>query len=159
VDLAVRPPGSPEEWATFERLVRSYLASLPFEVDFQDVDRELAELTVEYAPPRGAALVAWDGGEPLGVVGLRPFGDADGEVKRMFVAPAGRGRGAGRALGVAVVAAARELGYQRLLLDTVDTMVEAIGLYRSLGFVEVEAYRFNPLPGARYFALDLRTEK
>ena len=153
--MTVRPPAGADEWRTFERLVREYLASLPFEVNFQDVDRELSELEVYYAPPLARAFVAWEGAEPLGVVALRPFGDVDGEMKRMFVAPAGRGRGVGRALAVAVVATGRELGYQRLLLDTEASMEVAISLYQSLGFVEIGAYRFNPLPGARYFALDL----
>ena len=61
----------------------------------------------------------------------------------------------GRALASEAVDASRVLGYQRLLLDTVDTMAAAIAAYESLGFVEIEAYRHNPLDGARYFALDL----
>ena len=61
----------------------------------------------------------------------------------------------GRALASEAVDAARVLGYRRLLLDTVDTMAAAIAAYESLGFVGIEAYRPNPLDGARYFALDL----
>jgi len=147
---------TPGAWSDVERLIRAYLAELPFEIDFQDLDRELGELAVEYGPPRGAALLARkDDGAAVGFVGVRRFDDASAELKRMYIAPAARGTGAGRALGVAAVAAARELGYERLLLDTVDTMTPAIELYRSLGFVEIDAYRHNPLPGARYFALDL----
>jgi GNAT superfamily N-acetyltransferase len=73
----------------------------------------------------------------------------------MFVAPSGRGTGAGMALATAAVDAARELGYRRLLLDTVAWMTSAIGIYEALGFVDVPPYRHNPLPDARYFALDL----
>jgi putative acetyltransferase len=144
------------DWSEVERLIRAYLAELPFEIDFQDLDRELGELALEYGPPRGAALLVRSAaGEAVGVVGVRRFDDTRAELKRMYVAPEARGSGTGRALGAAAVAAAQELGYERLLLDTVDTMTPAIELYRSLGFVEIDAYRHNPLPGARYFALDL----
>lgn len=147
---------SPAEWADVERLIRAYLAELPFEIDFQDLDRELAELPTEYGPPVGAGLLAVDGlGEAVGVVGVRRFTDGDAELKRMFVAPAGRGTGAGSALATAAVEAARGLGYRRLLLDTVAWMTSAIGIYEALGFVEVPPYRHNPLPEARYFALEL----
>jgi putative acetyltransferase len=155
VSVEVRPVDGPDEWVEFERLARAYLASLPFEVDFQDVDRELADREAEYGPPDGAAFLAWSGGDAVGVVGLRRYADGDAELKRMFVAPSGRGLGAGRALAEAAIGAARRLGYRRILLDTEDTMVQAIALYRSLGFAETEPYRFNPLPGARYFALAL----
>ncbi len=146
------------DWADAERLIRAYLADLPFEVDFQDVDRELAELPSEYGPPDGAALLARaaDGGRAVGFVGVRRFDERDGELKRMYVDPAGRGTGAGRALAAHAVAAARAAGYERLLLDTVSWMTTAITIYAELGFVEIDAYRFNPLPDARYFALTLR---
>lgn len=149
---------SATDWSEVERLIRAYLAELPFEIDFQDLDRELDELPTEYGPPRGAALlVRSPAGEAVGFVGVRRFDDASAELKRMYLVPTARGTGAGRALGAAAVAAAGELGYARLLLDTVATMTSAIELYRSLGFTEIDAYRHNPLPGARYFALDLAT--
>ena len=56
---------------------------------------------------------------------------------------------------MAAIDAARTLGYRRLLLDTVARLAPAVALYESLGFVEIDAYRFNPMPDARYFALDL----
>jgi GNAT superfamily N-acetyltransferase len=147
---------SAEEWQAGERLVREYLASLPFEVDFQDVDAEMADLATTYAPPKGCLLLALDdAGGPVGVVGVRPFGDEDAELKRMYVTPAARGTGAGRALAEAAVARARDAGHRRVLLDTVAGLATAIAIYRDLGFVEIDAYRYNPLPDARYFALDL----
>jgi GNAT superfamily N-acetyltransferase len=144
------------DWADVERLIRAYLAELPFEIDFQDLDREMADLPAEYGPPDGAALLArLEDGTAVGFVGVRRFDDRDGELKRMFVDPAGRGSGAGRALAAAAVEAARAAGYERLLLDTVSWMTTAIAIYTELGFVEIDAYRFNPLPDARYFALSL----
>ena len=148
-----------EDWVDVERLIRAYLAGLPFEVDFQDVDRELAELPTEYGLPSGAALlVRADDGAAVGVVGVRRLDDADAELKRMYLDPPVRGGGLGRALGEVAVTSARALGYRRVLLDTVGWMAPAIAVYEGLGFVEIEPYRHNPLAGARYFALDLRAE-
>jgi putative acetyltransferase len=162
--MRIEPVATPERWADAERLIRAYLAELPFEIDFQDLDRELAELPREYGPPGGVGLLArLDGsggaaGAAVGVVGVRPFGgpgSGDGELKRMYVAPAARGTGAGRALGAAAVAAAVDLGYRRLLLDTVASMRSAIAIYEALGFEPTQPYRHNPLPDARFFAVDL----
>lgn len=155
--MPIGQASSPETWAEVDRLIRAYLAELPFEIDFQDLDRELAALHTEYGPPDGAALLAVDDdGRAVGVVGVRRFDQHDGELKRMYVDPSARGTGLGRSLGRAAVDAARSLGYERLLLDTVDTMTVAIATYEALGFVEIGPYRHNPLPGARYFALTLR---
>lgn len=156
-DLVVEQAAAPAQWAEVDQLIRAYLAELPFEIDFQDLDRELAELPREYGPPGGAALLARaaDGGAAIGVVGVRRFAAGDAELKRMYVHPAARGSGAGRALAIGAVEVARGLGYQRLLLDTVAWMEAAIATYEALGFEECEPYRHNPLPEARFFALDL----
>jgi len=95
------------------------------------------------------------GGEVAGCVGVRPLeGDAC-EMKRLFVRPEHRGAGTGRALAEAAVAAGRELGYARMLLDTVPSMAAARKLYRLLGFHEIPPYRFNPIRGTTYMELDL----
>ncbi|MEX2294462.1 MAG: GNAT family N-acetyltransferase [Acidimicrobiales bacterium] len=154
--MEIHAAESKRQWKDVERLIRAYLDDLPFEIDFQDVDSELAELAAEYGPPNGAALlVVDDGGFAVGVVGVRQFDDRSAELKRMYVAPEARGMGTGRVLGAAAVSAARDLGFERLLLDTVATMTAAIATYTALGFVEIAPYRHNPLPDARYFSLDL----
>src|SRR4051812_30481106 len=132
--LVVEQAASPAQWTEVDRLIRAYLAELPFEIDFQDLDRELAELPVEYGPPTGAALLARDadGGAAFGVVGVRRFAAGEAELKRMYVDPSGRGGGAGRALATAAVEVARQLGYRRLLLDTVASMTAAIATYEAL---------------------------
>ena len=144
------------EWADVDRLVREYIDGLPFVLDFQDHEAELAEARSVYGPPDGAALLARDGaGAAVGFVGVRRFDEHDGELKRMYVVPAARGSGLGRALTVRAVEQARGVGYRRLLLDTVATLETAIAIYRDLGWVEIGPYRHNPRPDARYFALDL----
>lgn len=137
-------------------LFLEYARSLPFSLDFQDFDRELAALPGGYAPPGGRLILARVEGETAGCVALHAWDREAGEVKRLYVRPAFRGRGIGRALATAIVAAGRDAGYARLVLDTIDTMTEAVALYASLGFVPTAPYRPNPVPGAAFFELRLR---
>ena len=132
-------------------LFREYAASLPFALDFQGFDRELAEFPGDYAPPRGALLLA----RGAGCVGLRPLDATTCELKRLYVRPPARGTGLGRRLAEAIVAEGRRLGYQRMRLDTVPGMAAALSLYAELGFREIPPYRTNPNPGAVFLELEL----
>ena len=136
-------------------LLRSYAGSLSFELDFQDFDRELAELPGRYAPPRGALLVAQSDGVVLGCVALRPLAGDTCEMKRLFVHPTARGAGLGRGLAKAIVAEARRIGYARMRLDTTPGMEPAQALYGELGFVNTAPYTHNPVPGTRFLELEL----
>ena len=77
------------------------------------------------------------------------------EMKRLFVRPAFRRFGLGRLLAQNLMDRATEAGYSAMLLDTLDDMEAARGLYESLGFVEVPPFYFNPIPGAHYLKADL----
>jgi putative acetyltransferase len=137
-------------------LFREYADSLGVDLAFQRFEQELAALPGEYAPPRGRLLVGMVDGAAEACVALRPFGARDCELKRLYVRERARRAGLGRLLACAAIDAAGELGYERVLLDTLPTMGAARNLYRSLGFEEVEPYRYNPVPGTSFMALRIR---
>jgi putative acetyltransferase len=136
-------------------LLHEYAASLAFPLDFQEFDREVAELPGSYTPPGGALLVARTGAGTVACVALRALSAEICELKRLYVRPAARGGGLGRLLVEAALAEARRLGYQRVRLDTVPGMETAQALYERLGFREIEPYTRNPIAGARFLELDL----
>lgn len=148
-------PDSADQWAQARRLVEEYAASLHLDLGFQNFEREVNNLAREYGPPDGAFLLAGHDSAVLGCVGLRKFAAGVCEMKRLYVAPAGRGQGVGRTLAEGIVARARHLGYERMRLDTLEFMKEAQALYISLGFEPTSAYRFNPIPGSSFLELKL----
>jgi len=94
----------------------------------------------EVANDRGAFLVAWADGEPLGCGAVRRLEETSAELKRMYVAPLARGRGIGRALLTQLEHEARRLGAKRLLLETGIRQQAALALYRDAGFVVIPAF-------------------
>jgi putative acetyltransferase len=108
--------------------------------DAAEFERELAGLPGKYGPPGGQLLLAKAGGEAAGCVALRELDDGACEMKRMYVDERLRGQGVGAALSTRVLADARALGHQRMRLDTSIRQAEALGLYRRMGFTEIEPY-------------------
>jgi len=155
-EIHLEVANDPVAWASVAEMFREYAGGLEFPLDFQGFDAELANLPGAYAEPRGTLLLARIDGRLAGAVGLRPLETGTCEMKRLYVRPGFRGTGVGRALAQAVVAAAEARGYERMRLDTVPSMVGAIALYRSMGFVDIPSYRYNPIPGAVYLEKRLR---
>lgn len=152
-------PEGPELIAAIGELIREYAASLDVDLCFQNFDAELASLPGEYAAPGGLLLLALVDGAAAACGAFRALPDADYanacEMKRLYVRPAFRRYGLGRALAQALVDHAREAGYSVMLLDTLDDMEAARGLYASLGFEEAPPYYYNPIPGAHYLKAEL----
>jgi ribosomal protein S18 acetylase RimI-like enzyme len=153
--VTVREPASFADLATLRLLFEEYQAALGVDLCFQGFNEELATLPGQYERPQGRLWLAMADREAAGCVGLRPFGEGACEMKRLYVRPAHRGQGLGRRLAGAAVEAAKELGYDRMYLDTLASMREATALYRALGFKETSCYRYNPLPDVLYFELVL----
>jgi ribosomal protein S18 acetylase RimI-like enzyme len=153
----IAPASGTEDLQVVADLFRGYAASLPVDLGYQAFDDELAALPGKYAPPTGALLLARDaGGAALGCVGLRGL-DQHGvcEMKRLYLLPAARGLGLGRALADAIALEARRLGYRELRLDTLPSMARAIAIYRQMGFSLIEPYYQPTPPGTVFMALKL----
>jgi GNAT superfamily N-acetyltransferase len=146
---AISPVRSAADLAAVRTLFAAYAASLPISLDYQDFDAELAALPGKYAPPLGALLIArTKAGDPVGCAALRPLQPpAICEMKRLYVAPEGRGLGLGRRLADEIIRTARDAGYRLLRLDTLATMGEAHRLYESLGFTPAAPYYEGAAPG------------
>jgi putative acetyltransferase len=150
--IGIVEPASPQQIEAAKNLCLVYAASLGFSLCFQGFDREMAEFPADYAAERrGALRLGLADGVPAGIVALRDLGDGICEMKRLYVAPAARGTGLGRALALAILEAGRGLGYSVMRLDTLESMVAAGALYRSLGFTPCAPYNDNPLAGSRHF--------
>jgi len=145
-----------EHYQRVRELFQQYADSLGFDLEFQGFTQELANLPGDYSAPQGCILIAVRAEEFVGCVALRPLGDRICEMKRLFVLSDFRGLKIGRALARDIIDEARARGYERMRLDTVESMTEAKQLYRSLGFRPIKPYRYNPLDNPTYFELDLR---
>jgi putative acetyltransferase len=146
---------SDADFDSVRKLFIEYATSLGIDLSFQGFDREVAQLPGDYASPAGRLLLGLAGGEPAACVALRKVEEDVCELKRLYVRPAARGLGLGRALTYAAIEAAREAGYARIRLDTLPSMCSARKLYESLGFRDIAPYYENPIPGTRYFELEL----
>lgn len=149
-------PRSDEDWRAARRLIEEYAASLKVDLCFQNFAHELEHLASEYGPPGGAFLLADNDGHLVGCVGLRRFAEHTSEIKRLYVRASARGHRVGRLLAEGIVAEAKRLGYDDLVLDTLPDMRAAQSLYASLGFRPAAPYRHNPVPGAVFLQLALR---
>lgn len=158
-DIRLQAPDSPALLDATRELFREYAEALQVDLCFQNFEAELAWLPGDYAAPQGIVLLAFVDEQLAGCGAFRPLPDVDYanacEMKRLYVRRAFRRFGLGRLLAQALIDAATQAGYSAMLLDTLDEMEAARGLYAVLGFEEVPPYYYNPLPGARYLKVDL----
>jgi ribosomal protein S18 acetylase RimI-like enzyme len=151
--VEVAAPGP--DLAAVRDLFLEYAGSLNFSLCFQDFETELEGLPGAYAPPQGILLLARDGGEAAGCVGVRPLDEGHCEMKRLYVREHHRGGGLGRRLAERAIAFAREAGYAGMMLDTLPQMERAVRLYRELGFVRCAPYYDNSPIGSTCLELKL----
>lgn len=152
-------PSTAGDLALVREIFTEYAGTLSVDLDFQDFDLELSGLPGDYAPPRGALLLATVDGLVAGCCALRAMDSSDytnaAEMKRLFVRKAFRGLGLGRQLAEAILDEARRAGYSCVLLDTLDDMEAARALYEDLGFTEIPPYYHNPHAGSHYLKVEL----
>ena len=154
--LSISQAESPTQIAQARELFLEYAQSLGFSLCFQNFDKELAELPGDYAPPEGRLLLVECEGQVAACVALHKLDPDICEMKRLYLRPQFRGKELGRALAERIIAEARQIGYQRMRLDTVEpVMKDAVAMYRKLGFKEIAPYRPNPIAGAMYMELEL----
>jgi len=142
--LAISQVSTPSEIQNVQELLREYTAwafTLTAGSDraptFHGLEQELATLPGIYAPPTGCLLLAMQDGQSAGCIALKGHDATTGELKRLYVRPAFRGRNIGRQLVAALIAEARKFGYQRLILDSHISMTKAHEIYMAAGFRKV----------------------
>ncbi len=129
-------------------LFQEYWDSFGFTPCFQNFGEELAGLPGSYAPPDGRLALARAQGETAGCIALRRIDGRRAEAKRLYVRPAFRGCGVGRALMEWVIREARAAGYEELVGDTMPVMGEALALYERMGFERIAPYAGQEASGA-----------
>jgi len=146
-----------QDFSETKKLFTEYAESLNFDLCFQGFDIELANLPGKYAPPDGFILLAEYESKIAGCIALRKLEDGICEMKRLFVRPEFRGFGIGKKLCDELILRAKNMGYSKMRLDTIKKqMKEAIKLYKSYGFYEIEPYYNNPQEGVMYMQLSLQ---
>src|SRR5580700_9927075 len=149
--FSIFPAQTTAHVARARELFLEYAQSLGFSLCFQNFDKELAGLPGDYALPNGRLLLAEYEGKLAACVALHKLDSRICEMKRLYLRPAFRGKGLGRALAKRIITEGREMGYLRMRLDTVEpVMKDAVAMYRKLGFKEIAPYRANPIAGALY---------
>jgi ribosomal protein S18 acetylase RimI-like enzyme len=152
--LHVRPATS-ADLAGVRALIEEYCRWIGLDAVNREIGPELDGLPGAYAPPDGVLLVGFIDNRLEGVVACRRFSETTCEMKRLYVRPAGRGTGLARALVTALVAAAGQMGYDQLYLDTLPKMGAAQRLYESLGFRDIAPYYDTPIPETRFMARNI----
>lgn len=144
------------EIAAARGLFREYEAWFGLDLCFQGFEAELAALPGKYAPPPGRLLLAYSDDKLAGCIAMRKLDDGICEMKRLFVRDEFRGSGIGVTLIERLIGDAREIGYEKMRLDTYPPkMAKAVKLYKSHGFLSIAPYYDNPHPGVLFMELSL----
>jgi GNAT superfamily N-acetyltransferase len=153
--IEIKHCSTESDFSSAMQITKDYIRWLDMDLSFQDIDNELSNFPEMYGPPNGLFLLAWHKGKLAGGVGLKKLEYNVCEMKRLFVYDQLKNRGVGRSLCDALVQEAKSMGYEKMRLDTLGRMKAAMKLYESLGFKEIEPYRFNPDPTTKYLELRL----
>ena len=153
--ISVKPARTAQDLQDARELFAAYAAWLNINLDYQDFDTEMKSLPGKYAPPKGEILLARDlNNKAVGCVAVRPLGlqGVYCEMKRLYTIPEGRGHGIGHTLVHDIIDVAVNIGYSEMRLNTLDSMAQAISLYRKFGFVSTDAYYYTPVEKTVFLA-------
>ena len=136
-------------------LFNEYANSLNISLDFQNFTEELNIINSMYGSPTGCLLLVYEQEEAVACAAYRKIGDGICELKRMYIKPNYRRKGIGQKLVDLLCEKAKQNGYYLMRLDTLDSMLPALHLYRSNGFKDIAAYYHNPNDGVVYMEKQL----
>ncbi|MBS1933156.1 MAG: GNAT family N-acetyltransferase [Bacteroidetes bacterium] len=146
---------NPTEFADAKLLFIEYANSLDVDLAFQDFEKELQSIDVQYNKPFGGLVLAYINNIAAGCAGIRKSDGETAELKRMFVRPEFRGQNIAQQMLLMAISLAKELNYKRIRLDTLPSMSSAQKLYKDYGFYEIPPYRYNPVEGSVFMEKDL----
>ena len=142
--------------AAVERVVVDVLGEYGLKPDPDSTDADLKDLHAAYAARGGVFLVVVDeNGAVVGAAGLARVDAHSAEIRKMYLRPEARGHGLGGALLRKLIARARDLGFQRIVLETNAVLKEAISLYQRFGFLRVPRPAHLASRCDQAYALDL----
>lgn len=142
---------SVDDFKQAKALFEEYIHSIKIDLDFQGIDKELAQLALKYPASQGGIILAYNmQHEAIGCVALHALAPDIAEVKRLYVKPAYRQLAIGKALMDLVIALAQRHAYTRLRLDSLLRFKSAIALYKQYHFYEISPYNDNPIEDVIY---------
>jgi ribosomal protein S18 acetylase RimI-like enzyme len=153
--MKIYPAQTDEDFEVAKKLLFEYADSLGFDLSFQDFEQELADLSNHFSSSDDCLLLAINKNHHIGCVAIKHFDNGVCEMKRLYVKPKFRRLGIGRALAEAGIKHAQKVGYNYMRLDMVLPREAARNLYFSLGFKDIEPYRYNPMERAVFMELKL----
>lgn len=140
-----------ESYGIAKELFREYAHEINVDLSFQRFEEELESLSSMYAPPHGGIILCKQDVRYAGSIAIRKIDKEICELKRMYVRPSFRKLGIGKSLIFFATKLAKDLGYKKIRLDTLNYMHPAIKLYEEAGFNKIEPYYFNPNKTAVFF--------
>lgn len=133
-----------------KELIIEYTKRLGRDLSFQNIEEELQDPTKKYTAPEGELLVAVEDEKVMGMVAYHRHSNSRCEMKRLYVKPEYRKIKLGEKLVLEIIEHAKKAGYKEMVLDTIIPLEAAIHLYKKVGFVECEAYYYNPMSDVLY---------
>ena len=156
--ITYRIAENPGDFQKSKDVISEYLVTLGIDLAYMDLPSEFSTMEQKYAVPEGAFILALDGDMAVGCVGIRKLEPEIAELKRLYVSDSYRGYKIGVNLLQKVLEQARLLGYNKIRLDVIPTLLKAKELYLSFGFYEIRPYFKNPVEGTTYMEKVLRGE-